>query len=125
MPVACPLWQERGDSFRTQSKESSRQGSFRGSARAFGFGNGACSPECGLPVRPSRAGMTTEAIACGTPVVFDLSRGMMPQESNNLNFWKTGCERSEHLSTVEIAGTRIAQASLHSSQNGKKTRSAS
>ena len=34
------------------------------------------------------AGMTTEAIACGIPVVFDLSRGMMPQESNNLNFWK-------------------------------------
>ena len=27
---------------------------FRGSARAFGFGNGSCSPECGLPVRPSR-----------------------------------------------------------------------
>ena len=40
-----------------------------------------------LFARPG-AGMTTEAIACGTPVVFDLSRGMMPQESNNLNFWK-------------------------------------
>ena len=40
-----------------------------------------------LFARPG-AGMTTEAIACGIPVVFDLSRGMMPQESNNLNFWK-------------------------------------
>ena len=40
-----------------------------------------------LFARPG-AGMTTEAIACGTPLIFDLSRGMMPQESNNLNFWK-------------------------------------
>ena len=34
------------------------------------------------------AGLTSEALACGTPMVFDLSRGVMPQESNNLNFWK-------------------------------------
>ena len=40
-----------------------------------------------LFARPG-AGMTTEAVACGTPVVFDLSRGVMPQETNNLNFWK-------------------------------------
>ena len=35
------------------------------------------------------AGLTSEALACGTPMVFDLSRGVMPQESNNLNFWKS------------------------------------
>ncbi|MDC0156627.1 UDP-N-acetylglucosamine--LPS N-acetylglucosamine transferase [Verrucomicrobia bacterium] len=40
-----------------------------------------------LFARPG-AGMTTEAIACGTPVIFDVSRGVMPQETNNLNFWK-------------------------------------
>lgn len=40
-----------------------------------------------LFARPG-AGMTTEAIACGTPVIFDISRGIMPQETNNLNYWK-------------------------------------
>ena len=40
-----------------------------------------------LFARPG-AGMTTEAIACGTPLIFDVSRGVMPQETNNLNFWK-------------------------------------
>ena len=49
-----------------------------------------------LFARPG-AGMTTEAIACGTPMVFDLSRGVMPQESNNLNFWK---KRSVNILTT-------------------------
>ena len=34
------------------------------------------------------AGLTTEAIVTGCPVIFDLSGGTMPQEKNNLNFWK-------------------------------------
>ena len=34
------------------------------------------------------AGSTTEAVACGTPIIFDVSGGIMPQEKNNLNFWK-------------------------------------
>ncbi len=34
------------------------------------------------------AGSTTEAIVCGAPVIFDISRGIMPQEQNNLNFWR-------------------------------------
>ncbi len=34
------------------------------------------------------AGSVTEAIVCGTPVIFDTSRGIMPQEMNNLNFWR-------------------------------------
>ena len=34
------------------------------------------------------AGLTTEAIVTGCPVIFDLSGGCMPQERNNLNFWK-------------------------------------
>ncbi|MDG1324595.1 MAG: hypothetical protein P8P49_02430 [Opitutales bacterium] len=40
-----------------------------------------------LFARPG-AGMTTEAIVCGTPIIFDISRGVMPQEINNLNFWR-------------------------------------
>ena len=34
------------------------------------------------------AGLTTEAMVTGCPVIFDLSGGCMPQEKNNLNFWK-------------------------------------
>ena len=34
------------------------------------------------------AGLTTEAIVSGCPIIFDTSRGVMPQEYNNLNFWK-------------------------------------
>ena len=34
------------------------------------------------------AGLTTEAIVTGCPIIFDLSGGCMPQETNNLNFWK-------------------------------------
>ena len=41
-----------------------------------------------LFARPG-AGTTTEAVVCGTPMIFDLSRGVMPQEINNLNFWKS------------------------------------
>jgi processive 1,2-diacylglycerol beta-glucosyltransferase len=40
-----------------------------------------------LFARPG-AGTTTEAVVCGTPMIFDLSRGVMPQEVNNLNFWE-------------------------------------
>ncbi len=40
-----------------------------------------------LFARPG-AGTTTEAIVCGTPIIFDISRGVMPQEINNLNFWR-------------------------------------
>jgi processive 1,2-diacylglycerol beta-glucosyltransferase len=40
-----------------------------------------------LFARPG-AGTTTEAIMCGTPMIFDVSRGVMPQEVNNLNFWR-------------------------------------
>lgn len=40
-----------------------------------------------LFARPG-AGITTEAISCGCPVVFDTTGGIMPQEQNNLNFWK-------------------------------------
>lgn len=34
------------------------------------------------------AGLTTEAAVTGCPLIFDLSGGCMPQESNNLNFFK-------------------------------------
>ena len=40
-----------------------------------------------LFARPG-AGTTSEAIACGTPVLFDVSHGVMPQEQNNLSFWQ-------------------------------------
>ena len=35
------------------------------------------------------AGATTESIVCGTPTIFDISRGIMPQEVNNLNYWRS------------------------------------
>ena len=39
------------------------------------------------------AGLTSEALACGTPMIFELINGAMPQEINNLNFWKKKCGR--------------------------------
>ena len=35
------------------------------------------------------AGLTTEAIVTGCPIIFDLSGGCMPQEKINLNFWRS------------------------------------
>ena len=64
-----------------------------------------------LFARPG-AGTTSEAIVCGTPMLFDVSGGIMPQEQNNLNLWekRTGhCPITADPSTVaEIlaAGTR-------------------
>tara|TARA_Y100001934_G_scaffold71556_1_gene89016 strand:- start:4825 stop:5931 length:1107 start_codon:yes stop_codon:yes gene_type:complete len=72
-----------------------------------------------LFARPG-AGMTTEAIACGTPVVFDLSRGVMPQETNNLNFWKKRApsvlsthnpSRLPELAGGEVPSVKIEMAS--------------
>ena len=39
-----------------------------------------------LLARPG-AGLSAEAIAMGTPVIFNLCGGVMPQETNNLNYW--------------------------------------
>ncbi len=39
-----------------------------------------------LVARPG-AGLSAEAIAMGTPVIFNLCGGVMPQETNNLNYW--------------------------------------
>ena len=44
------------------------------------------------------AGSTTEAVVSGTPVIFDISGGIMPQERNNLNFWSS---RSSGLITLK------------------------
>jgi processive 1,2-diacylglycerol beta-glucosyltransferase len=38
------------------------------------------------------AGLSSEAIATNTPMIFDTSKGMMPQEENNLNFWRKNCQ---------------------------------
>lgn len=52
------------------------------------------------------AGLTTEAIVTGCPVIFDLSGGVMPQETNNLNFWRTHakqlitCSRPQRLAGI-------------------------
>ena len=32
------------------------------------------------------AGSSTEALVSGCPIIFDLSKGIMPQETNNLNY---------------------------------------
>ena len=50
------------------------------------------------------AGLTTEAVVTGCPVIFDLSGGCMPQETNNLNFWKG---RVGHLLTSSSPGQLI------------------
>ena len=46
------------------------------------------------------AGLTTEAIVTGCPVIFDLSGGTMPQEKNNLNFWKKDRETCSLVSLL-------------------------
>ena len=64
-----------------------------------------------LFARPG-AGTTSEAILCGTPMLFDVSGGIMPQEQNNLNLWekRTGhCPTTSDPSSVPeitVAGTR-------------------
>ena len=62
------------------------------------------------------AGLTTEAIVTGCPVIFDLSGGCMPQESNNLNFWKsrTGSllTSSSATSLIKIIQSNIPVPSL-------------
>lgn len=53
------------------------------------------SADCMLG-RPG-AGLTSEAVACGTPMIFDLTGGVMPQEENNLKFWT---KRSTNLLSI-------------------------
>ena len=43
------------------------------------------------------AGLTAEAIASGTPMIFDVIGGVMPQEWNSLNFWKQKCGKLNTL----------------------------
>ena len=40
-----------------------------------------------LLARPG-AGLTAEAVAMNTPMIFNLCGGVMPQETNNLNYWE-------------------------------------
>lgn len=47
------------------------------------------------------AGLTSEALACGTPMIFDLSGGVMPQEINNMNFWNSRVEEVLSLKNAE------------------------
>ena len=64
-----------------------------------------------LFARPG-AGTTTEAIVCGTPMLFDVSGGIMPQEQNNLNLWekRTGrCPvtgKPDEVAEISMKGTR-------------------
>jgi len=59
------------------------------------------------------AGLTTEAIVSGCPIIFDTSRGVMPQEYNNLNFWKKhadtliSCASSRELVDVVLSKIKI------------------
>ena len=55
------------------------------------------------------AGLTTEAIVTGCPLIFDLSGGCMPQEKINLNFWKSRQGRVVRSSSpIEL--TKIIQS---------------
>ena len=52
------------------------------------------SETCCLLARPG-AGISAEALAMHTPIVFNICGGVMPQETNNLNYWKLhGCKTS-------------------------------
>lgn len=52
------------------------------------------SETCCLLARPG-AGISAEALAMHTPIVFNICGGVMPQETNNLNYWKLhGCKSS-------------------------------
>ena len=55
------------------------------------------------------AGLTTEAIVTGCPLIFDLSGGCMPQEKINLNFWKSRQGRVVSSSSPEDV-TKIIQS---------------
>jgi processive 1,2-diacylglycerol beta-glucosyltransferase len=59
------------------------------------------------------AGLTTEAIVSGCPIIFDTSRGIMPQEYNSLNFWKKhakeviSCTSARELVDVVLSKRKI------------------
>ena len=56
------------------------------------------SETCCLLARPG-AGICAEALAMHTPIVFNTCGGVMPQETNNLNYWKLhGCKLRLFLS---------------------------
>ena len=38
------------------------------------------------------AGLTTESLVANKPMIFDINGGLMPQEENNLNFWRENCQ---------------------------------
>lgn len=63
------------------------------------------------------AGLTTEAIVTGCPVVFDLRGGSMPQEVNNLNFWKARAgailTSSSSSELIEIIRSEVKVPSLN------------
>jgi processive 1,2-diacylglycerol beta-glucosyltransferase len=55
------------------------------------------------------AGLTTEAVVTGCPLIFDLSGGCMPQEKINLNFWKSRQGKVLNASSPEDV-TKIIQS---------------
>ena len=75
-----------------------------------------------LFARPG-AGTTTEAIMCGTPMIFDVSRGVMPQEVNNLNFWHlhapTVLTLNEPKSISKLLSNPIPNIKIESSRSPK------
>ena len=66
------------------------------------------------------AGSITEAIVCGTPVIFDVSRGIMPQERNNLNFWRNrsssivSCRNPNKLNLLSLSFLPSVKVNLES-----------
>ena len=59
-----------------------------------------------LYARPG-AGTTSEAVACGVPMLFDVSRGIMPQEHNNLNFWEKRTGQLPLASSPQVVPMQI------------------
>ena len=72
------------------------------------------------------AGITTEAMATGCPLIFDLTGGIMPQETNNLNYWKiharslVTCSRPSSLPAIAQSVAEIPNLKMPSCMNPEK-----
>ena len=56
------------------------------------------------------AGLTTEALVLNKAMIFDTSGGVMPQEENNLNYWRDNCQRLSVAKNPSFLGTLLRQS---------------
>ena len=53
------------------------------------------------------AGLTSEVVSSGTNMIFDVSGGIMPQEYNNLNFFKNQGQPPRVANNIETLSKHI------------------